>query len=387
MGHKIVDVDAHVAEPITLIMDEYLDPEFRNRPMRLPLDDKGLEYLEVNGEKSASIHGGLGLGLEAGKGFGEKDLSEFYVPGKVHYYDGMIPASNDPHARIEWMNEEEVDQTLLYPTVGLFWEDDCEDAKVAGAYCRAYNDWLLDFCRPYPDRLIPIAHIPTIEAQEAVKEVRRTARLGAKGFMVNGLPTNGRLYGDPYFDPLYAEVEELGLPLAVHPTTHKDYIGKDVYSHADDQSMSQYHDFWYFVVADTFPSQIQLLNMINRGAFDRFPQLKVVYLETGATWIIYLLERMDDKWETERYNCRFELRPSEYFARQCWISFEPDEVLISHVMREVGTDKFFWATDFPHSDGFPGIVERIKKSINSLPVKDQQKILGGNAEKVYNLPN
>ena len=384
MEYLTVDIDGHVAEPIQLMMDEYLDPEFKDRPMRLLRDDKGYEYLEFDGKKSAIAHGGIQLGLDGGKAYLTEDLTDFYTPGKVSYYDGMIPAANDPHARIKWMDEEKIDKSLFYPTAGLFWEDGCEDPRVAAAYCRAYNSWLLDFCKPYPDRLICVAHIPTADVQEAVKEARRTAKLGAKGFMIGDLPTNGRMYGDPYFDPFFAEVQEMGVPLGVHRTCHQDYIGKDVYGDSD-STQSLLNDYWYFAVATSIPLQIVLLNLINRGALDRFPRLKFVFLESGATWIVHWLERMDEHWETEKYVCSFKLRPSEYFQRQCWISFEPDEKLIPHVIKQVGADKFFWASDFPHHDGYPGIVNMIKKAIKPLPEDDQQKVLGENAMTVYGL--
>lgn len=385
MSTKVIDIDAHVAEPITQIMEEYLDPAFKERPMRLLLDEKGLEYVEVDGRKSMVLQGGAGLGLEAGKAFGAEDKIPFFTPGKVHYYDGMIPASNDPHARIEWMDEEGIDVSFMYPTVGLSWEDDCDDPATAAAYCRAYNDWLLDFCKPHPDRLIPIAHIPTRDARVAATEATRTAKLGVKGFMVSAMPPNGRQYGDPYFDPFYAEAEEVGLPVAIHPSGNRDYVGKDLYGNQDGVSQVLLSDYWYGGLANPFALQIALLNLINRGTFDRFPDLKVVFLETGAAWVNYWLERMDDRWESEKHTCKFELRPSEYFLRQCWVSFEPDEKLIPYVIKEVGANKFFWASDFPHHDGFPGVVGRVRASIESLSQGDRDKILSENAVEVYGL--
>ena len=382
MADKIIDIDAHVSEPITQMMDEYLEPEFKDRALRLRLDENGLEYLEIDGKKSAIFQGGACLGLDAGKGFGAHDLSEFYIPGKVHYYDGIVPESNDPDARIKWMDDEEIDTSFLYPTIGLFWEDECEDPRLAAAYCRAYNNWLLEFCKPYPNRLIPIAHISTLDVNEAIKEAARTAALGAKGLMLYGLSASRRMYGDPYFDSFYGEVQEMGLPLAIHTTARRDYVGKDY--HGDDGSMRELDNYWYAVQTLVVPLQIALLNLINRGTFDRFPNLKVVLLESGATWVAYWLERMDERWDTQKYTCKFKLRPSEYFQRQCWVSFEPEEALISHVVRQIGAEKFFWASDFPHSDGFPGIVDRIKSALGPLSEEEQRKILSENAIEVYN---
>ena len=225
MQSLVVDVDGHVAEPITEIMDQYLDPEFKDRPLRLINDENGLEYLEINGKKSTLVQGGTGLGADAGKAFGAEDYEPFFTPGAVHYYDGMIPASNQPDARAAWHDQEGIDKAVLYPTIGISWEDECDDPKVASAYCRAYNNWIVDFCKSHPDRHYPIAHIPTLDAHEAAAEVRRTAALGVKGFMVYNTATNGIYYGNPYFDPLYEAVEESGLALG-QPCRQPDQLSR-----------------------------------------------------------------------------------------------------------------------------------------------------------------
>ncbi len=385
MQDAVVDIDGHVAEPITLIMDEYLEPEFRDRPLRLLNDEQGLEYLEINGVKSEVIQGGTGLGVDAGKAFGAEDYRPFFTPGKVHYYDGMIPESNEPNARAKWHESEGIDKALLYPTLGISWETECQDPKVAAAYCRAYNNWILDFCSSHPDRHYPVAHIPTIDANEAAAEVRRTAELGIKGYMVYSTATNGLYYGHPHFDPLYEAVQETGLPLGNHVVNQADYLAKDNHRSEYQQSDSTTDDFFYLTMVVPFQPQLALIHMVSEGAFDRFPNLKYVFLETGATWIAYLLERLDEKFETQSHSTTFKEKPSDYFRRQCWISLEPEEELIPHVIQKVGADKFFWATDFPHHDGFPGVVQALRELLSPLSQEDVSKVLGLNAVQVYNL--
>ena len=121
------------------------------------------------------------------------------------------------------------------------------------------------------------------------------------------------------------------------------------------------------------------------GILDRFPNLKYVLLESGATWLAYWLERIDDRWERERVSVGFNLEPSEYFQRQGWIWFEPEEKLMPNVINAIGSHKFFWATDFPHHDGYPGVVNRVRKLISPLSDNDQRKVLGENGIKVYDL--
>ena len=113
--------------------------------------------------------------------------------------------------------------------------------------------------------------------------------------------------------------------------------------------------------------------------------MKYVFLETGATWLAYLLERLDDKFKSQSHSTTFKEQPSDYFRRQCWISFEPEEELIPNIINKVGADKFFWASDFPHHDGFPGVVGAIRDLLSPLPAEDINKVMGQNAVDVYNL--
>ncbi len=381
MESVVVDVDGHVAEPITEIMDQYLDPAFKDRPLRLLNDENGLEYLEINGKKSSLVQGGTGLGVDAGKAFGAENYEAFFTPGAVHYYDGMIPASNQPDARAAWHNKEGIDKALFYPTLGLGWEDECEEPKVASAYARAYNNWVIDFCKSYPDSHFPVAHIPTRDAREAAAEVRRTAALGVKGYMVYNTATNGLFYGNPYFDPLYEAVQESGLPIGNHVVNQINYLAKDEHRSIDTMG----DDFFYVTMVIPFQSQLALIHMITEGAFDRFPTMKYVFLETGATWLAYLLERLDDKFKSQSHSTTFKEQPSDYFRRQCWISLEPEEELIPNIINKVGADKFFWASDFPHHDGFPGVVGAIRDLLGPLPAEDINKVMGQNAVDVYDL--
>ena len=77
------------------------------------------------------------------------------------------------------MTEQGIDLAFLYPSLGLNWQTECGDAGLAAAYCRVYNDWIIDFCRPYPDRLIPIAMVSLMEVENGS---RRS----------NGPPNSGR---------------------------------------------------------------------------------------------------------------------------------------------------------------------------------------------------
>ena len=132
---RIVDADGHIMEPPNLWTDN-LESRFKKRAMRLRADNEGLEYLEIDGKMSKVLNGGqLGsLGLL------DEEMAprraEAFEPGLLDFADCTPPAAVDPHARIKWMDEQGIDTTILYPSLGLNWQSECEDAALAAAHCR-----------------------------------------------------------------------------------------------------------------------------------------------------------------------------------------------------------------------------------------------------------
>ena len=111
-----IDVDGHIAEPQTLWQD-YIEPKYRDRTLQILEDDQGLEYLSIDGVASWFGRGGT-LGALCAIG---QDVTPFLTPGKVPWSEALIPGGYDPHARIEVMDAEGIDKTLIYPSLGLLW--------------------------------------------------------------------------------------------------------------------------------------------------------------------------------------------------------------------------------------------------------------------------
>lgn len=153
---KIVDADGHILEPMDL-WDNYLEPAYRDRGIKWQVDDRGMEFFSVDGlpvlRGATAALGGIG-------GYPRTDGDRGHLFTLTsRYLDGAPPGSMDPHQRIKVLDDEQIDVALLYPTVGLLWEERVADPALAMALCRAYNNWLIDFCQPYPDRLVPVAHV------------------------------------------------------------------------------------------------------------------------------------------------------------------------------------------------------------------------------------
>lgn len=374
MSAKFVDVDGHILEPPDL-WEEYLEPRYRDRAMKIVKDEEGLEYLSIDGKKSFFLQGGT---LAAVAAIGQ-DVKPFLTPGKIDYKDAILPGGIDPHERIKVMDEEGIDATLIYPSVGLSWEVNCEDSKLAAAYCRAYNNWMFDFCKPYPDRLVPVAHIPMRDVEESVKELKRTAKLGAKAAMIYSESPGQRPYGSTYYDPLWAEAQDLDIPITIHPAVGGENSVPNVLYPTRDVPA------WWFFVTGGDDVKLQFTTFFNEGTFDRFPRLKVVVLEAGCGWIAHWIYRMDEKYEVNGFTTPMKLKPSEYFQRQCWISMDPDESLAPLMIERLGADKFLWAYDYPHSDSGTNPVKELKETLKPLPEDAQRKVFGENAMELYHL--
>ena len=375
---RIVDADGHIMEPPNLWIDN-LESRYKDRAMRLRTDNQGLEYLEIDGKQSRVLNGGqLGsLGLL------DEEMAprraEAFEPGLLNFEDCTPPAAVDPHARIKWMDEQGIDVTVLYPSLGLNWQSECDDASLAAAHCRVYNNWIAAFCEAYPRRLIPAASISLMDVDEGIKEIKRAVKLGIGGVYLFPNPTNGIHYGDAYYDPFWAEVQDLGLPIGIHVSSTPNYIGHHLIRDAGFNNNT-----WFFSLAQKMDCQLCFMQFFQGAVFDRFPTLKVGVVESGCTWIAHRLDSMDAfaKGDT---STSMKLRPSEYFERQCWITGEADERAFSAMARVIGAERLHWGSDYPHEEGHAEPVKMIGQCLGDLSTEDRRLIFGENACALYNL--
>ena len=373
-----VDADGHVLEPRNVWLD-YIEPRFRDRALRIEKDDKGVEVLLLDGRPHKSLYGTLGalggIGMEA------KDLM---TAGLRSYEDGCPPGGYDAHARLKVMNDEQIDMALLYPTLGIAWEAHVEDAALATAYTRAYNRWLVDFCKTNPKRLFPIAHISLRDPEGAVEEVRRARNDGCVGVYLSPDPPAraGRQFDDPLFAPFWETVQDLEMPIAFHVVARESsQLDNWIGDRAGDRIGNVVFAFT-FLALDVMAA---FTSFMTRGMFEKYPRLKCAVLEAGSNWITAWLDRLDHKFEVMREFSSMNLLPSEYFKRQCLISAEPDESLTGRIVEHLGDDYVIWASDYPHLDASFNVVGELKQRIGYLPEASQRKVLGENALKFYGL--
>ena len=125
------------------------------------------------------------------------------------------------------------------------------------------------------------------------------------------------------------------------------------------------------------------------GVCERFPDAKFIFLEANGGWLVPWLERMDHhcrkyQWEVADLT----MLPSEYFRRQCWISFDPDEAMLRMTAESplVGADRIIWASDYPHPDAkFPGVTEELTEALDGLSFEQKRQITSESALALYGI--
>lgn len=370
-----IDVDSHVAEPGDL-WDRYLEPRYRDdHPLRIVETDEGWETLVIDGAQSKILRADT---LQLINGMG-KPLEEMKARP---YSRGIEYGSQDPVERMKLLEEKDIDAQVLLPSLALCWCCEVLDWDVAIAYCRAYNRYIADFSADAKGRLIWLAMIIPEDPALAVKEMERAAADGAKGIWMPHALSSFRSHANPDFDPVWAAAQDLDLAVAIHPTIELPQM----------RVHQRFHDMqrwatWMFNVCGHQMMQQVFSALFQWGLFDRFPQTRVVLIESGAGWLPHALHRMD---EAATMACGSSLplkngTPSEYFNRHVWVAADADEPYLESLVREIGSERLLWGSDYPHFDHSPDWREAIDEGVANLPEQDRRNILGENAKRLWKL--
>jgi uncharacterized protein len=369
-AYNVIDADGHVLEPLTL-WDEYMDPAFRDRAPRLFRDKDGKERLQVE-ERVLGSKKGLGL-------IGAVGARDGVVCDDTISYSEGRKGGFDPHARIPDMDLDGIDAAFLYPSLGLF-AGAVKDPPLAAAMCRAYNRWLADYCKPYPDRLFGIAMLPLQSIDLAIEEMRFARKeLGFRGGFMRPNPYNDRMPHHSDYEPFWTMAEELDFSIGFHEGASggMPQVGVDRFDGRGAQH----------IICHTMEMMLACMSMIWGGVVERHPRLRVGFLESGGGWIAPWLDRMDRHFDDQGFNdSGLKTRPSELFQRNCWISFEPVEGSLKVLADYIGPNKILWATDYPHPDGFfPGAPKMIEERLAGASPETRHQVFAGGAMGFYGL--
>ena len=403
--HRYVDADGHTIEPPTALQD-YVPADFRDRVLHLETDGSGQEWVVADGKRVKSdLHNFMAV---AGLTPEEKIAA---IKGESGWVFGQMSRIGwDAKTRLQYMDKDEIDISVLYPSMLLAIQG-WPDADYAITTCRAYNDWLSDHCSESGGRLYGVAALPQQSIEASAAELRRVAeKPGIVGGFIRPNPTSDwKYYFDPVWNPLWHVASDTNLTIGFHPYLDALLPGAVRGLRVDRLNRGTLMPDGGKEPANMFPGQstgvdnlafsqglgnpVDMMTAVTfitmGGVAERFPDVRFVFLESNGGWLVPLLERLDHHAHEFAWDVPdLKLAPSEYFRRQCWISFDPDESTLasSAQSRFCGAERIVWASDFPHPDAkYPGLTEELAEALESLTDDEQEAITCDNALRLYNI--
>jgi len=379
-GFKVMDSDLHTMEPDDL-WQRYLDEPFKKFAPTFTRASEG-----PPNQPTIRI-GDLTIGemtLRPTSVRAAADLHRRAIARHTHY-DVAAARGYDATSHLQAMDIEGIDIAILFGTRGrqVLMHDDL-DPELSAALARAHNNWTHDYCAADPARIKFAAQIAFHDVGLAVREARRAVReLRAVAVVGNPNPVRGRHIHDPYFEPLWEAIEELGVPVGFHPTglsSLRDDIAQRLLDHPNGRMIG---------TAARNPMELMLAfaSLAVGGVLDRHPGLRCAFLEGTCGWLPWWLWRLDETWEKfgPGSEVRISALPSEYFFRQCYVATDADEKVLRQVVEAVGDDNIVVSTDYPHSDGlFPEAINEFL-ALEGISDKTKAKILWDNCARLYSL--
>jgi uncharacterized protein len=287
-----------------------------------------------------------------------------------------------PAERLRAMDTDGVACSVLYPTLAGFSGEAfgaLADPELALACVQAYNDWLAQEWAGASERFIPQCLSPIWPVGAAVAEIQRSVRKGHRGVVFPAVPMHlldVPHINSPEYDPIWSTCQDLDVPLCFHAgsSTKLQFPVAPALSPELAGAMQ--------AVTRTASAVFDLVNVIFSRILLRFPRLKVVFAESTIGWGTFLLEYADHQYEQD--HCDYELKPSEMFRRQCYLTAWYDPVEIN--ARHIGTGNILWATNFPTANStWPDSQGFIGKCMAGMSEEERNQILWENAAKLYKL--
>ncbi|HLN17399.1 MAG TPA: amidohydrolase family protein [Acidimicrobiales bacterium] len=341
-----ISTDAHVTEPIDLYASR-VDAAYRERvPVIRETDGWRTMYVE---------------GLRPRKLMTAGQLVRATVGGW------------EPEERLRDQKRDGVSAEVIFPTFALQACFASEDPGLQLALCRAYNDWAHDvFAKE--DRLLATGMVPMIDIEAGVAEAERLAALGFRAlFLPARVPD--RPYNDPAYDRFWAVAEDLGLPLTFHSGTgHEPRVVR-----GPGGAVINY------LLGAQLDGPMVLLALAAGGALDRFPGIRVVAVETGASWLAWIMTQADVIYRDHAMFAqpKLSLLPSELLQRQAHATFMYDPVAINN-RATTGVPSLLWGNDYPHPEGtWPDSQAVCAEQFAGVSDEDVRAIVGGTAAEVF----
>jgi len=377
----VFDGDSHVVEPPQL-WTKYLEPEYRTLGKYALWREEGKwgSYLQINGKVFRdTMNSNIPRHAIWRPGLSWRQIGEL-DPGVRHL---MTAGGSDPEARLKDMDAMGVDQAFLYPTWFAEGFHLVENPDVAYALARAYNNWIADFCAAAPGRLFAAAMLPLQHMDYALEELKRVRGIACfRAAFLRPMFIEGRYFTYPYYNPLWDELERMGMAAAVHPTaglwnpewtshgpftekvkgrlnrlqfipvagggpfaggsTAGSVSGSPPLGHPIAPILSCWLDNHMFVSS----------TLIGFTVMQRYPNLKVVVAHGKASWMEEVLEKMEASTRTIPLLHHYPVRTD---TEELWdegnvmLGFDAEERMVQRLPQNF-VAKIVWGSRYPQHD-------------------------------------
>jgi len=351
MTDRLISADSHVAISLDAVRERV------PAGLRETFDDA----IAAQAKIEADLRGGRQLSLESW------DMEAMRDPGY-----------RDPVARLAAMDRDGVDAEVLYSEVSAF----RSFGLVRGDWkpiSRAFTDALADFASVDPNRLAVSYQVPIIDVGYAVAEVLRLAGLGARSVHLPNFPSEIGLpdYHDACYDPLWGVLQETGLSIS-HHLGNRQWL-YDIFRRDPTPQMAIFTSMPALALSEV------IAWWILTGTLERFPGLKIVFVEPSLYWIPGFLASLDRKADGRYDLPGVRMKPSEYFRRNMACTFMDDEVGLA-LRHLIGVENILWSTDFPHpATTWPHSREIVDRQFAEVPPEERELICCANSARIYHL--
>ena len=359
----IVDIDAHHVESVSWAeVTSYIeDPVVRHQAVMYQKERIGAPPYGLNGD--------LGLRYQDVGGRIPHQSSQREKIEETDVHRDVVLTRRAMHGLA-------LDYMVLFPTPMLFLGMHPQtDMEVF--LCNAYNRWLTERIVPGEPGIVSLAVLPFNTPDEALKTVEKMATVdGVIGFCVTS--TRYKPVHSNEYMKLYRTIEETGKPIAFHAGYHW-----------QDPSLATCNTFLgMHALGFAWCNIVHMTNWILNGIPERFPGLKSLWVESGLSWVPFLMQRLDDQYLMRQSEAPLLKRmPSEYMSENCWYTCQPMEksnikaVECTFEMINAQSQLLF-ASDWPHFDfDTPSVIY----DLPFLDEKAKRNILGLNAARLFGL--
>jgi predicted TIM-barrel fold metal-dependent hydrolase len=389
LGYSLVDLDQHCYDQDDSF-SRYIPSKYKDQVVRQTVVDG--ELVTMVGDRRVRLldevrpadrrvpkPGSLKAALQSMKSGSREDTDRAFIPMQ----DDFLYRD----ARLKVMDQQGVQAMTIYPMLALSVEGYFDDVDCMYANFHSFNRWYNEeWGFNYQDRIFAPPHISLRDLDKAVEEVEYVLDHGARVVHMRVGPAYGRSPADPYFDPIWARLNEAKATVAYHLTEggYNKIVGPHWGEDPDPSAWQQSAWQWACLYGDRSIMDT-VAALIYGNLFGRFPDLKVASVEFGASWVPYFVHQLNKMkgmghagpW----IGGRFTEKPSDIFRQHVLVTAFHEENIVDTVQRIGHADSIVMGSDYPHAEG-TARPDEYAHGLAGLPVGDIHKIMRGNGLRV-----